>query len=154
MAGYISSTEREKYTKITVPGKDLIQNWWRNKKLFRQTKVKSIQHHLTSFRTNIKGTYISFGCSLEDWFEAETPILWPPDMKSWLICKDSDAGKDWGQGEKGTTEDEMVEWHHHLNGHEFEKPLGVGDGQGSLVCYSPWGCKELDTTELNWFFYI
>ena len=83
--------------------------------------------------------------------EAETPILWPPDAKSWLIWKDHDAGKDWGQEEKGTTEDEMVGWHHRLNGHEFGWTLGVGDGQGGLACCSSWGRKELDTTErLNW----
>ena len=83
--------------------------------------------------------------------EAETPILWPPDGKSWLTGKDPGAGKDWGQEEKGTTEDEMVGWHHQLAGPEFEQALGVGDGQGSLVCCSPWGCKELDMTErLNW----
>ena len=83
--------------------------------------------------------------------KAETPILWPPDAKSWLIGKDPDAGKDWGQEEKGTTEDEMVGWHHRLNGHEFGWTLGVGDGQGGLVCCGSWGRKELDTTEqLNW----
>ena len=82
--------------------------------------------------------------------EAETPILWPPDVKKWLIGKDPDAGKDWRQEEKGPTEDEMVGWHHWLNGHEFEYALRVGDGQGSLGCYSPWGHKELDITELNW----
>ena len=83
--------------------------------------------------------------------EAETPVLWPPDAKSWLLWKDPDAGKYWGQEEKGTTEDEMVGWHHRLNGHEFEQAPGVGDGQGGLACYSPWGRKELDTTEwLNW----
>ena len=83
--------------------------------------------------------------------EAETPILWPPDVKNWLIWKDPDAGKDLRQEEKGTTEDEMVGWHHWLNGHEFGKSLGVGDGQGGLVCCSPWGRKESDTTEqLNW----
>ena len=70
--------------------------------------------------------------------EAETPILWPPDAKNWLIWKDPDAGKDWGQEEKGMTEDEMVGRHHQLNGHEFEQALGVGDGQGSLACCSPW----------------
>ena len=79
--------------------------------------------------------------------EAETPILWPPDVKNWLIRKDPDAGKDWSQEEKGRTEDEMVGWHHQLDGHEFEQALGIGDGQGGLVCCSPWGCKELDTTE-------
>ena len=83
--------------------------------------------------------------------EAETPIFWPPDAKSWLIWKDPDAGKDWGKEEKGTTEDEMVGWHHRLDGHEFEWTPGVGDGQGGLVCYDSWDCKELDTTErLNW----
>ena len=83
--------------------------------------------------------------------EAETPILWPSDGKNWLIGKKNpDAGKHWRQ-EKGMTEDEMAGWHHQLNGHEFEQALGVGDGQGSLVCCSPWGCKESDTTErLNW----
>ena len=79
--------------------------------------------------------------------EAETPMLWPADAKNWLIGKDSDAGIDWRQEEKGTTEDEMIGWHHWLNGYEFEQVLGVSDGQGSLVCCSPWGCKELDTTE-------
>ena len=82
--------------------------------------------------------------------KAETPILWPPDVKNWLLWKDSDAGKDWRQEEKETTE-EMVGWHHQLYGHEFEQALGVGDGQGSLVCCSPWGCTESDTTKrLNW----
>ena len=83
--------------------------------------------------------------------EAQTPILWPPDAKNWLIWKDPDAGKDWRQEEKGTTEDEMVGWHYQFNGYEFEQTLGVGDGQGSLECYSPWSLKESDTTEwLNW----
>ena len=83
--------------------------------------------------------------------EAETPILWPPDAKSWLIWKDPDVWKDWRWEEKGTIEDEMVWWHHWLNEHEFGWTPGVGDGQGGLVCCSPWGCKESDTTErLNW----
>ena len=83
--------------------------------------------------------------------EAEILILWPPDAKTWLIWKDPYAGKDWRQEKKGTTEDEMVGWHHQLNGHEFEQAPGVGDGQGSQACCSPWGCKELDTTEqLKW----
>ena len=82
--------------------------------------------------------------------EAETPILWP-DVKNWLTGKDTDAGKDWRQEEKGTTEDDIVGWHHWLDRHEFEEAPGVGDGQGSLVYYSPWGHKESDTTEwLNW----
>ena len=80
--------------------------------------------------------------------DAKTPILWPPDVKNWLIWKDSDAGKNW-RWEKGTTEDEMVGWHHRLDGHEFEKALG--DGQGSLACCSPRGHIESETTEqLNW----
>ena len=82
--------------------------------------------------------------------EAETPILWPPQVKSWLVGKDSDAGRDWGQEEKGITEGERVGWHHRLDGHEFEYAPVVGDGQGSLVSCRPWGHKELDTTELNW----
>ena len=83
--------------------------------------------------------------------EAETPILWPSDTKNWLIGKDPDAGKDRRQEEKGMTDNEMVGWHHRLNGHEFEQALGVGDGQGSLGCCSPWGRKELYTTKwLNW----
>ena len=83
--------------------------------------------------------------------EAETPILWPPDVKNWLTGKDPDVGKDWKQEEKGMTEDEMVGWHHWLDEHEFEKAPGVCDAQGSLVCCSPWGCKESDRTEqLNW----
>ena len=77
--------------------------------------------------------------------------FWPLDAKNWLIWKDPDAGKDWRQEEKGNTEDEMVGWHHWLDGHEFEQALGVGDGQGSLACCSPWGHKELNMTErLNW----
>ena len=83
--------------------------------------------------------------------EAEIPILWPSDAKNWLIGKDPDAGKDWMWEEKGMTEDEMIGWHHWLNGHEFEQALGVGDGWGSLMYYSPWGRKDLGTTEwLNW----
>ena len=83
--------------------------------------------------------------------EAESPILWPPDAKNWLIWKAPDAGKDWRWEEKGMTKDEMVGWHRWLNGHEFEWTPVVGDGQGSLACCGPWGRKELDTTErLNW----
>ena len=104
---------------------------------------------------------ISPWCSLEglmlklQYFEnsntTETPILWPPDAKSWFIGKDPDAGKDWGQEEKGIIENEMVGWHHWLNRHGFGWTLGVGDGQGGLVCCSSWDCKESDTTkQLNW----
>ena len=83
--------------------------------------------------------------------EVETPILWPPDAKSWLIWKDLGAGKDWGQEEKGMTEDEMAGWHHQFDGHGFGWTLGVGDGQGGLVCCSSRGHKESDMTEqLNW----
>ena len=81
--------------------------------------------------------------------EAETPILWPPDAKNRLTGKDPDAGKDW-RWEKGMTQDEMVGWHHWLNGCKFEQSTGDGEGQGSLVCCSPCGHKKLDTTELNW----
>ena len=83
--------------------------------------------------------------------EAEIPILWPPNEKSWLIRKDPDAGKDWRQEKKGLTDDEMAGWHHWFDRHEFEQALGVGDWQGSLACYNPWGHKKLDMTEwLNW----
>ena len=83
--------------------------------------------------------------------KAETPILWPLHVKSWLIGKDPDDGRDSGQEEKGMTEDEMDGWHHRLDGHEFEWTLGVGDVQGGLACCDSWGCKELDMTERpNW----
>ena len=83
--------------------------------------------------------------------EAEAPMLCSPDVKSWFIGKDADAGKDWRWEEKGTTEDEIVRWHHQLDRHEFEQALGVGDWQGRLACCSPWGCKKSDMTEqLNW----
>ena len=92
---------------------------------------------------------INPGCSLEGMMLKLK--LWPPHAKNWLIGKDSDAGRDWGQEEKGTTEDEMAGWHHQLNAHEFGWTLGVGDGQGGLVCCDSWGHKELDTTKpLNW----
>ena len=89
--------------------------------------------------------------SLEGLMLKLKPILWPPDTKSWLIWKDPDVGKYWGQEEKGMTEDEMVGWHHRLDGHGFGWTLGVGDRQGGLACCSPWGHKESDKTEqLNW----
>ena len=81
--------------------------------------------------------------------EAEALILWPPEVKNWIIWKDLDAGKDWRQEEKGTTEDETVGWHHQLDGHELEEALGVDDGQGSLVCCSPWGSQSW-TWQSNW----
>ena len=83
--------------------------------------------------------------------EAETPILWPSDVKNWLIWKYPDAGKELKQEAKGMTEDEMVGWHHWLDAHEFEQAPGVGNGQGRLACCSPCSCKESDTTKwLNW----
>ena len=83
--------------------------------------------------------------------ETETSVLWPPDTKNWLIGKDPDAEQDRRQEEKVMTENEIIGWHHWLDGHEFEQVPGDGNGQGSLACYSPWGGKELDTTErLNW----
>ena len=83
--------------------------------------------------------------------KVETPVLWPPHGKSWFIGKDPDAGRDWGQEAKRTTEDEMAGWHHWLHGRESEWTLGVGDGQGDLACCDSWGRKEWDTTEqLNW----
>ena len=101
-----------------------------------QSILKEISHLIFIGRTDV---------------EAETLILWPPDEKSWLIWKDPDAEKDWGQMEKGKTEDEMVGWHHRLNGHGFGWTPGVGDGQGGLACCGSWGCKESDMTErLNW----
>ena len=85
--------------------------------------------------------------------KGETPVLWPPHGKSWFIEKDSVAGRDWGQEEKGTTEDEMAGWHHQLDGHEFEQAPGIGDGQRSLACCSPWGHKMTHNwvTELNYY---
>ena len=95
-----------------------------------------------------RSTWVFFG---RNDAEAETPVLWPPHAKSWLIGKDPDAGRDCGQEEKGTTEDEMAGWHHRLNGRESEWTLGVGDGQGGLECCNSWGRKESDMTEwLNW----
>ena len=93
-------------------------------------------------------SWVSFG---RNDAKAETPVLWPPHVKSWLIGKDSNAGRDWGQEEKGQTEDEMSGWHHRLNGPESEWTPGVGDGQGGLACCDSWGHKESDTTEqVNW----
>ena len=92
--------------------------------------------------------WVSFG---KNDAKAETPVLWPPHAKSWLIGKDCDAGRDWGQEEKGTTEDEMAGWHHRLDGREFGWTPGVGAWQAGLACCDSWGRKESDTTErLNW----
>ena len=102
---------------------------------------------------------ISPGCSLEGWMlKLKLPILWPPHVKSWLTGKDPDAERDWGQEEKGMTEDEMAGWHHRLDGRESGWTPGVGDGQGGLACCDSWGREELDTTErlkwteLNWIY--
>ena len=93
-------------------------------------------------------SWVFFG---RNYAKAETPILWLPHAKSWLIGKDRDAGRDWGQEEKGTIGDEMAGCYHRLNGHEFGWTLGVGNGQGGLLCCDPWGHKESDMTErLNW----
>ena len=91
------------------------------------------------------------GCFGRNDAKVETPVFWPPLVKSWLIGKNSDAGRDWGQEEKGTTEDEIAGWHHLVDGREFEWTPGVGDGQGGLACCDSWVCTESDTTEwLNW----
>ena len=101
-------------------------------------------------QTNCKGiqSWIFIGRT-----DAEVPILWPPDAKSWLTGKDPDAGKDWGQEEKRVTEDEMIGWHHWLNGHEFEQTPGNSEGQRNLACCSPWGHKESNTQLNNNNFY-
>ena len=120
--------------------------WWREKTLVSPLDCKEIK------QVNPKGNQSWVFIGSPD-AEAEAPILCLPDAKNWLTGKDPDAGQDWKQEEKRITEDEMVGWHHQLKGHEFEQALGVGDGQGSLVCCSSWGCKESDMTEwtdLNW----
>ena len=118
---------------------------------------KSIFYDMTARRSNqsiLKE--ISPGISLEGMMLKLNPVLWPPHAKSWLIGKYSDAGRDWGQEEKGTTEDEMAGWHHQLHGHEPEWTQGLGDGQGGLACCVSWSHKESDMdellnwTELNW----
>ena len=127
-----------------------VQNSWEEKTLESPLDHKEIKP------VNSKGNQSWIFIGRTD-AEAETNILatWWEELKKTLIGKDPDAGKDWRQEEKGTTEDEMVGWHHWLDGHEFEQALGVGDGQGSVVCCSPWGCKELDTIEwLNWLRHI
>ena len=134
--------ERKRFHCVLVTGQRNMQDKYRFNRLNIFTKywcdLCDFSHLMIMF---IGRTYV----------EAEIPILWPPDAKSRLIWTDPDAGKDWGQEEKGMTEDEMVGWHHWLDGHEFEWTPGVGDGQGGLACCSSWCCKVLDRTEwLNW----
>ena len=141
-------------------GSQRVRHYWSTKMnspqamiIFRYTFIYIFIHSKTMYRAF---TACSEGDEPWDFFgrndaKAETPVLWPPHAKSWLIGKDFDAVRDWGQEEKGTTEDEMAEWHHWLDGHESEWTLGVGDGQGGLACCSSWGRKESDTTERqNW----
>ena len=112
----------------------------------RRSNQPILKEIIGSFHWNVHWVFIG-----RTDVEAETPILWPPNMKSWLIWKDSDAGKDWGQEKKGTTEDEMVGWNQYIDGHEFKQVPGGGDGQGGLACCNSWGRKESGTTErLNW----
>ena len=126
-----------------------LKNWWFWTVVLEKT-LESPLHCKEIQLVNPKGNQPWIFIGRTD-AEAETPILWLSDAKKLLIGKEPDAGKDWKWEEKGTTEDETVWWHHWLNGHEFEQALGVGDGQGSLVCCSPWGHKESETTEwLNW----
>ena len=109
----------------------------------------SLSHLLKIFHFNV--FYCGHNILTVIYAKTETPVLWPPHAKSWLIGKDSDAGRDGGQEEKGTTEDEMAGWHHRVHAHEFKWTPGVGDGQGGLACCESWGRKESDTTEwLNW----
>ena len=130
------------------------ESWaWKNWCFWTVVLEKTLKHPLDCkeiWIVNPKGNQSCIFIGRTD-AEAETPILWPPDVKTWLIGKDTGAGKDWRQEERGTAEDEMAGWHHRFEGHEFEQALGVGDGQGGLACYSPWGHKQLDMTErLNW----
>ena len=123
---------------------------------------KTYVHYLKLFLSQIFSDHLftrifnlTFSMSL-----SETPILWPPHAKNWLIGKDPDAGRDWEQEEKGTTEDEMAGWHHQLDGHEYESTPGTGDGQGGLACCDSWGRQGSDTnerlnwTELNWWAFL
>ena len=122
---------------------------WLNGREFEQAQELVMDRE--AWRTAIHGEAKS-RTQLSNWtvtfLTAEVPIPGPPDLKNWLIGIDPDAGKDWGQ--KRVTEDKMIEWHHQLNGHEFEQTPGDSEGQGSLVCCSPWGHKESDTTEQQW----
>ena len=121
-----------------------LKNWWFPLVVLEETLESPLDSKETK-PVNPKGNQSWIFIGRTD-AEAEAPVLWPPDVKNWLIGKDSDAGEDWGQEEKGTTEDEMAGWHHWLNEHGFEQTPGDIKGQGSLACCSPWGCKEPDVT--------
>ena len=122
----------------------VLKNWCLQTVVLEKTPESPLDSKIKLVNSNGNQPWIFIGRADA---EAEAPILWPSDAKRRLIGKDPDAWKDWKQKEKGTTEDEMFGWHHWLNGHEFEQTPGDGEGQGSLVCCSPWGCKESDTTE-------
>ena len=123
------------------------ENWmWKNWCLWTVVLEKTLESHLDCKEMKLvqpKGNHSWIFIGRTD-AETESPILWPPDVKNWLIGKDLDAGKDWRREEKGTTVDEMVGWHHQLDGHTFEQAPGVGDGQGSLACCSRRGHKTSD----------
>ena len=124
------------------------KNWWFWIVVLEKTLESPLDCKIKPVDFKGNQSWIIIG-STDD--EAETPILQSHDGKSWLIRRDSDAGRDWRQEEKGMTEDEMIEWHHWLNGQEYKQAPGVGDGQGGLACCSPWGHKESDMTEWpNW----
>ena len=147
--GFSSShvwTWKLEYKESWAPRIDAFELWyWRRLLTVPWTARRSITPTV-----NPKGNHSWIFIGKTD-AEAEAPVLWPPDEKNWLIGKDPDAGKDWRREKKGTTEDEMVGWHHWLNGHGFEQALGVGVGQRGLVCCSPWGHKESDRSKwLNW----
>ena len=133
---------------------DLKESWVPKNRCFQTVMLEKTLESPLDYKeikpVNLKGNQSWIFTGRTD-AEAEAPVLWPPDAKSQPIGKDPDAGKDWGQEEKGMTEDEMVGWHHRLNGHEFEQALGDSEGQGSLACCSTWCRKEQDMTEqLNW----
>ena len=121
------------------------KNWCFPSVVLEKTFQKSLLDCKEIKPTNPKGSQPWIFIGRTD-AEVEAPIPWPPDVKSWFLRKDPDAGKDWGQEEKGATEDEMVRWHHWLNRPEFEQTPGDSEGQGSLVCSRPWGLKESDTS--------
>ena len=127
-----------------------LKNWWLGEELVLEKNFESPLNCKEMKSVNPKGNQSWTFIGRTD-VEAEARILWPPDAINWLIGKDPDIGKDWRQEEKGMSKHVMVGWHHRFHGHEFEQTSGVGDGQGSLACCSPWGRKVSDTTErLNW----